>query len=418
MINLFGLTEEMNWVIYGSTGVLLATATGLLSRYGQIYRKYRKYLKGGNTYAENLEPLSVIIAAHNQGEALKENLPAILEQDYPDFEVIVINDSSSDNSEEILNTLSLQYPNLYTTFTPETARSISHRKLAITLGVRACKNEWMVFTNANCKPASDQWLKLMARNFTKGTNVVIGYSNYERKSSMFNSRIVFERLMQQIKVFNNVFCNGDALLGFGSNLAYRKSVFMKNEGFKNFLNLKFGEDTMFVNQIHREYTAKVEVDPKSVMRQSVPYSKVDWFEDKVYERESFKHLKNMTLFKMHWGLYSILNYLLLVWAVLTTVSTLCFTYNADGDQVSLPELFEYIDNAPQQIELISSVSFVWLLMLITWILRGVMLGKTCKLLNERSYSWTLPWLEYIQPLRNQMHWMRHMTRNKKAFRKR
>ena len=417
MINLFGLTEEMNWAINGSAGVLLSLTTGLLSRYGQIYYQHKKTLKGTTTYADRQEPLSVIIAAHNQGEALKNNLPYILEQDYPDFEVIVINDASNDDSEEVLKNMEAKYPNLYHTFTPESARYVSHRKLALTLGVRASKNEWLVFTNANCKPDSDQWLKLMARNFTKGTNVVLGYSNYERKKSAFNSRIVFERLMQQIGSFSTVFSNGNALTGSGSNMAYRKSVFMKHEGFKNCLNLKFGEDAMFVNQIHRAHTARVETDPNSVVRQQMPYSKADWYEDKVYERETSKHLKDMTLFRIHWASFYLINYLLLAWAVAETANLLMFTYNADGERVGLKELFEYVDNAPQQIELIAGVSFVWLLMLTTWLLRSLMLKKTCKLLNENRYFFSLPILEYIQPLRNQMHRLRHMFRRKKDFRK-
>ena len=94
-----------------------------------------------------------------------------------------------------------------------------------------------------------------------------------------------------------------------------------------------------------------------------------------------------------------------------------FTYNADGERVGLKELFEYVDNAPQQIELIAGVLFVWLLMLTTWLLRSLMLKKTCKLLNENRYFFSLPILEYIQPLRNQMHRLRHMFRRKKDFRK-
>ena len=94
-----------------------------------------------------------------------------------------------------------------------------------------------------------------------------------------------------------------------------------------------------------------------------------------------------------------------------------FTYNADGERVGLKELFDYADNAPQQIELIAGVSFVWLLMLTTWLLRSIMLKKTCKLFNENRYFFSLPILEYIQPLRNQMHRLRHMFRRKKDFRK-
>ena len=123
-------------------------------------------------FIRELPPLSVILRARNEAENLRKILPAILEQDYPQFEVIVINDASTDDTEDILGVMEEKYPHLYHSFTPESARYISHKKLALTLGIKASKHDWLVFTETNCMPASNQWLKLMARNFTPQTQIV------------------------------------------------------------------------------------------------------------------------------------------------------------------------------------------------------------------------------------------------------
>lgn len=127
-------------------------------------------------FIRELPPLSVILRARNEAENLRKILPAILEQDYPQFEVIVINDASTDDTEDILGVMEEKYPHLYHSFTPESARYISHKKLALTLGIKASKHDWLVFTETNCMPASNQWLKLMARNFTPQTQIVLGLS--------------------------------------------------------------------------------------------------------------------------------------------------------------------------------------------------------------------------------------------------
>ncbi len=47
-------------------------------------------------------PVSVIISARNEAVNLRQYLPAILQQNYPDYEVIVVNDCSYDESDLVL----------------------------------------------------------------------------------------------------------------------------------------------------------------------------------------------------------------------------------------------------------------------------------------------------------------------------
>ena len=168
--------------------IVLATAGGLfliqiiyyLCLYNRIHARSRAVKQGDTHFTQELPPISVIICAREESENLRRNLGAVLEQDYPLFEVIVINDGNTDESEDYLTILEEKYPHLYHSFVPDSSRYISRKKLAVTLGIKASKYEWLVFTNANCMPQSNQWLRLMARNFTSRTQVVLGYSGYER----------------------------------------------------------------------------------------------------------------------------------------------------------------------------------------------------------------------------------------------
>ena len=196
--------------------IVLATAGGLfliqiiyyLCLYNRIHARSRAVKQGDTHFTQELPPISVIICAREESENLRRNLGAVLEQDYPQFEVIVINDGNTDESEDYLTILEEKYPHLYHSFVPDSSRYISRKKLAVTLGIKASKYEWLVFTNANCMPQSNQWLRLMARNFTSRTQVVLGYSGYERGKGWLHKRAAFDNLFTSMRYL------GFALAGY------------------------------------------------------------------------------------------------------------------------------------------------------------------------------------------------------------
>ena len=124
-----------------------------------IFRFKRKCRKNKVSFLESFPPVSVIICAKNEEVNLNDKLPKVLEQDYPDYEVIVVNDSSSDESEEVLAIMKTRYERLHTTFVPENAKFIDSKKFALTLGIKAAKNEILIFTDADCEPKTEKWLK-------------------------------------------------------------------------------------------------------------------------------------------------------------------------------------------------------------------------------------------------------------------
>lgn len=248
--------------------------------YNRVHLRNKSVRKEETHFTRELPPLSVILCARNEADNLRKILPAILEQDYPEFEVIVINDASTDETEDILGVMEEKYPHLYHSFTPDSARYISHKKLALTLGIKASKHDWLVFTETNCMPAGNQWLKLMARNFTPHTQVVLGYSGYDRAKGWLHKRVAFDTLFQSLRYLGFALA-GKPYMAIGRNLAYRKELFFKHKGFSTYLNLQRGEDDLFINQIATGANTRVETDINARMRIQPVYSYKEWKEEKV-----------------------------------------------------------------------------------------------------------------------------------------
>ena len=279
----------METFTFNTVELILLSAAGILfiiqliyyfGLYNRIHAHNKAVRKEEIHFSRELPPLSVILCARNEAENLRKILPAILEQDYPQFEVIVINDASTDETEDILGMMEEKYPHLYHSFTPESARYISHKKLALTLGIKASKHDWLVFTETNCMPASNQWLKLMARNFTPQTQIVLGYSGYDRTKGWLHKRTAFDTLFQSLRYLGFALV-GKPYMGIGRNLAYRKELFFQQKGFSKYLNLQRGEDDLFINQLATPSNTRVETDINATTRINPVYRYKEWKEEKI-----------------------------------------------------------------------------------------------------------------------------------------
>jgi glycosyltransferase involved in cell wall biosynthesis len=207
-------------------------------------------------------PVSVIISARNEAKNLAANLPAILGQNYPDFEVIVVNDCSLDASEDILKELCLKYPNLKVVVVTEHDRFKTGKKFALTMGIKAAKNEYLLLTDADCEPASPDWISLMAANFANTTEIVLGYSPYKKTGGPLNAFIRFETLRTAINYLSAALA-GRPYMGIGRNLAYTKSLFFKNKGFASHMHVMSGDDDLFVNENAGPANTVIEIHPET-----------------------------------------------------------------------------------------------------------------------------------------------------------
>lgn len=195
---------------------------------------------------KNAPPVSIIICAKNEDENLTEFLPKVLSQDYPDFEVIVVNDCSYDNTENVIDEFSKIFPNLRKANIKEDAYYKHGKKFAMLVGIKAAKNNCLVFTDADCYPASDQWLKEVAAGFTAEREIVLGYGAYEKQKGFLNKLIRYDTFIIAVQYLSSAIKN-KPYMGVGRNLAYTKDLFFKEKGFSKHYHINSGDDDLFVN---------------------------------------------------------------------------------------------------------------------------------------------------------------------------
>lgn len=192
------------------------------------------------------EPLSVIICARNEAENLRQYLPVIFAQNYPDFEVVVVNDRSWDGTKDLLEEFAEKHKNLKIVTVAEGGKFIAGKKFAATMGIKAATNEWLVFTDADCFPASNNWLLGMQQPADSGKEIILGYSPYVKKRGLLNALIRFETFFTAVNYLSFAL-KGMPYMGVGRNMAYRKSLFFKNKGFAAHMHIPSGDDDLFVN---------------------------------------------------------------------------------------------------------------------------------------------------------------------------
>ena len=224
-----------------------------------IYGRLAFHNTSKEVVSTDLPPVSVIIAARNESENLFKFLPFILEQEYPQFEVIVINHQSIDDSKYILGAYTRQYPHLKIIEIERNKHIKYGKKLPLTVGIKGAKYEHLVFTDADCKPSSQQWLKSMASRFNDKKEIVLGYGPYNKKKGFINRMIRFDTTWIAMSYFSMAKA-GMPYMGIGRNMAYTKSAFERAEGFKSHYGIASGDDDLFIQDaaLKKNYTINID----------------------------------------------------------------------------------------------------------------------------------------------------------------
>jgi poly-beta-1,6-N-acetyl-D-glucosamine synthase len=224
-------------------------------------------------------PVSIIICAKNEEDNLRTNLPLILEQEYPEFEVLVVDDASSDGTGEVLREMKTRYPHLRSTSIMDNVHIRQGKKLALTIGIKGASHDWVLLTDADCRPAGKKWLKSMQRNFSKDCQIVLGIGKYETQKGLLNLVIRSETLLTALQYIGFATA-GLPYMGVGRNLAYRKSLFFNNRGFASHYKLASGDDDLFINEVARKKNTKIEIRPESFTISSPEIRWKDWYYQK------------------------------------------------------------------------------------------------------------------------------------------
>jgi len=208
---------------------------------------FRFILYKPKNISRSAEPVSVIICARNEAENLEQYLPIVLTQDYPDYEVILVDDCSTDDTDMVMKRFLARYPRLRTSVIKEDKKFSHGKKLAVSIGIKAAKYEHLLFIDADCRPESDQWLRQMTYQFSDKISIILGYGGYFPIPGILNKYIRYDTMMIALQYFSFALCH-IPYMGVGRNLAYKRSVFQKGKGFASHFHLASGDDDLFVNE--------------------------------------------------------------------------------------------------------------------------------------------------------------------------
>ncbi|MDE6368767.1 MAG: glycosyltransferase [Muribaculaceae bacterium] len=209
---------------------------------------------------------SIIVYSQGEADRLESLLPVVLHQDYDGpFEVIVVNEGDSPDVRNVISALQMSNRNLYLTFTPDGARSLSRKKLGLTLGIKAARYPVVVQTTTDAVINSDQWLTKILRHFNDPeVGIVLGYAAPSSDIAV-SRRYSFDFTNDSVAWLSPAI-NHHPYRGSELNLAYRRELFFANKGFSRSLNLHFGDDDIFISEIADKTNTVVELSPESVIR--------------------------------------------------------------------------------------------------------------------------------------------------------
>ena len=226
--------------------------------------------------------VSVIVCAHDEEENLRRLIPILLSQSHSNYEVIIVDDRSNDGTYDLLLKMTSEYPKLRMVTVRELPEHLTGKKFALTMGIKAAKNEWVLLTDADCNPGAN-WINGMSQHFNEDRNIVLGFSPYEKHPGLLNSFIRFETFLTAIQYFGFALL-GRPYMGVGRNLAYSRKLFIGSKGFNDHLNVPGGDDDLFVNQHATAATTSLAMGAGVVVH-SVP--KKTWTE---YFYQKLRHL--------------------------------------------------------------------------------------------------------------------------------
>jgi glycosyltransferase involved in cell wall biosynthesis len=264
--------------------------------------------------------ISVIICAKNEAENLRKNLNSVISQTYPSFEIILINDNSNDATLEVMEDFAEKHSHIKVVNVKSNEAFAARKKFALTLGIKAAKYDYLLFTDADCSVNSSNWISEMSSKFTNTKTIVLGYGSYKKiKNSFLNKLIRYETVLTATQYFSYAKI-GVPYMGVGRNLAYRKDEFFSANGFINHMHINSGDDDLFVNQIANSSNTAMTYSLDSFTTSIPKLSYSSWFKQKRRHISTAKHYRTihktmLSLFYISQILFWVLGFLLLFTSV-------------------------------------------------------------------------------------------------------
>lgn len=326
-----------------------------------IFGKF-SFLKSTTSNKAKLVPVSVIVCAKNEAENVQKFIPFLLEQNHPHYEVVLIDDASSDETRELFEAFAKQDSRIKLVKVDNNEAFWGNKKYALTLGIKAAKHEHLLLTDGDCYPNSNNWITEMSSCFTTSKNIVLGYGAYEKiKNSFLNKIIRFETLLTatQYLAWAKI---GKPYMAVGRNLAYKKETFFNVRGFMDHMQIRSGDDDLFINQAATRKNTTICFSTDSFTYSKPKHTFSTWFTQKRRHVSTAKHYKAFDQFQLGLFYFSQLSFLLL--------AIILLTFQYQWITVTSVVLFRYL--------------FVWF-----------SLGFAAEKLHERDVMYWFPFIEII-----------------------
>ncbi len=270
--------------------------------YNNVIRHTKRINRGKVDFLDEKPGVSIIIAAKNESTNLQQFLPFVLEQDYPNYEVIVVDDASDDESDNVISQMMSKYAHLHTSFVPKGAKNLSTKKLALSIGIKAAKNDILLFTDADCMPYDKNWVSNMVRNFTADTDYVLGYGGYIKRKGFINKLIKFDTLFIAIQYFGMAISK-KPYMGVGRNLAYKKEAFYRNKGFASILQFRSGDDDLLINKFAKGHNTRVEISKEGSTWSEPNSTFKQWYKQKERHLSVSENYSQTSKFLIFWEVF-------------------------------------------------------------------------------------------------------------------
>lgn len=345
--------------------LLMLLNLGYQYRFWLPFVRYRDKLSVHN---RTEQPVSVVIAARNEAENLQKNLAAFLEQDYPQYEVVVVNHCSFDETGDVLKAFQQRYPQLKVVTLEEQEKYPTGKKFALTIGIKAASYPVLLLSDADCYPASNQWVRQMQKQYLDKTEIVLGYCGVEKEKSLLNLFIQYDNVRAALDYFGHALTRR-AFMGKGGNLSYLRSLFFYHKGFVSHIKHPSGDDALFVNRASTKTNTRISVEAEAFTYTRAKSSWSAWHLQKKRHQSTGKYFKLADLFWLYFsGIVHMAWLPALTWALLFYAPFTDFYY--------------------------ASIALAAFTLLQRWL----WLGLTAKRFGDARFVWLLPFIDFIHPI--------------------
>ncbi|MEY2648055.1 MAG: hypothetical protein RLZZ45_118 [Bacteroidota bacterium] len=296
----------MSMIMWGPIA-LFSIITGVLLFYYLRYFRMLAFFKQPERDVRKEHPVSVVICSRDAADDIEQNLPGVLAQTYKTtHEIIVVNDNSQDDTKYLLEGLYKDFKQLHLVELKQEAMHIPGKKFPLSMGIKAARHEVLLLTDADCIPASENWIQKMQDAFTNGIEIVLGYGAYKKKKSLLNWVVRMDTFHTALQYLSSALA-GKPYMGVGRNLAYKRELFFRQKGFAAYHHLPGGDDDLFINGCANGQNTSIVIDKEAFTYSTPPDSWSAWFAQKERHNSTGRYYKASDKWRL--GLYLLAHFM-------------------------------------------------------------------------------------------------------------